>query len=314
MPTEDEASNAIGDLIRDLMNWRGETQSGFAEALGVDKSTVLRWLSGDAVPSAEAWLKMAALAHDLGAAEAAFFFRQSRIDPQVLISAADSYMHTGGVDMRQILASAETILRERLADSKVLEEQGKVVLVPPFGEGASVAQEPLGLVPVPAFLVPNKTSTFYIVAQPPSIFDGSRRGFAPGDIIVFDLSEELTTDFERMVGEEWLVRVPPKAQDPGGLSIVRPGYISEGGTRHAVLVESDIPPRSWAGLYVHHPQPFIKLGSSHGSTPSFRERSRAAGRALSPDWYEVEEIKFLGKFIGRFRGEPGDLWNRGAKA
>jgi transcriptional regulator with XRE-family HTH domain len=297
-----------GDTVRkriaDLMGTR--TQGEFSEAVGVSRSLVSEWLSGVSVPSAPGFLKLAAEATESNPALAPFFWEQAGILPEATLSLADLLLKKGEGKMHTILATAEGMLKERKGDEEQLAREGKVVLVPLWPEDASATtQEPL---PLPAFLVPNIASTYYVVAQAPAN-DAAQRGFAPGDIIVFDSSDELKGQFERLVGEEWLVRLAEGRHRRGGLFIGRAGYIAEGATRHMVLAPFDAPPTSWGIVRLHPPTPFIKLGDSHRR----REHVPGVGQPADSEVYDLAECEVLGKFIARLKGEPGPLWKRRAR-
>ncbi len=166
--------------IRELMDRLSVNQTQLGAAVETAQSIVSRWLSDTdpARPSVEALIRLGALAATADPAEAAFFWEQTGIDASVLAPLA------------------QAALKLRMGDQKELQEQGKIVLVPPYGRGEWAHRASLDPIALSAGLVENPASTFYIVADP------NRDGFGhrDGETIVFDVSGAPTRKVSPFVG------------------------------------------------------------------------------------------------------------------
>jgi transcriptional regulator with XRE-family HTH domain len=302
---EMEEKLKLGDRIKRLRG--GLTQAAFADLVGAGQTSVSEWELGNAEPSAAISFRLAALSHN--PEDSMTFLKQAGLEPDAVVSVADMLLKKGEVKMDAILATAENKLKDRMGDQKQMEDEGKVILVPPFPEDAPLAQQPLLMIPVPAFLVSHKASTYY-VTEPSSIFSGGGHGVAPGDVIVFDASEVQPGDFDRFIGEELVVRITPGEHGPGGLFLGRAGIIAEGPKlRHLVLAPMDEPPSNWALHRLHQGErSFVKLGDSHG-TPIIGPH----GAHQRSDWHPLSACRILGRLIARFSTGPVEFWKRQAR-
>jgi len=168
-------------------------------------------------------------------------------------------------------------LNERVEDGKQMEDKGEVVLVKPFIAGRWISQKGLPPEPVKVWRVPNKASTHYIKAIPPTVYSAIGSGVAPGDTIIFDASEK---DPERLLGHEVLV------ESGNTLSIGRLVRTQEHPPcRLALTLASDAPDR-WGLVY---------LESTH---------------------YPMDPLtgQILGRLVARFPEGPSDFWKRQAGA
>lgn len=220
-------------------------QVPFAEAVGVDQTRISQWEAGSGGPSAEAWLKLGALAAESDPKEALYFWEQTGIDPKEIISLVDMLVRSGHVDAGPLLPTVERIIKQRARDATALERQGDVVLVPPYTEGVwKESQSSLPLLPVPAEKVKNRASTFYIKTRQHTLDTRAsrmQRGFVWGDWIVFDMSGVSGRKFGRFVNLPVLVNFTGRQHHPAvGLRLDDPFM-----GRLAVFHDSDA---SWVGL------------------------------------------------------------------
>lgn len=271
MPRPEE----IAKRILELRDKTGKTQEQFAESFGFSQSRVSGWELEQTTPSVEALVKLASLSKELNDPDGALFF-----------------LEASGLDLNVVKSAAGVLLGE---------EKAKTVIIPPFPEeGATPAAEGVPFITVPALFVTNKASTYWLLGQPPSPFDSEGRGFAPGDIIVFD-ALGAHAGARGFVGEEVLVRLPERRNQPGGLFIRRPGFVADGATPHMVLGPPDEFPKTWLPGRTD----LIKLGDSH--------KKAAWQHPVGRDWYELSECEVLGKFIARFSVGTSEFWKRGAR-
>lgn len=211
-----------GERVSELRKARGETQAEFAKALAVTQPMVSAWEAGSDTPSQGAYLRLGNLA---SYPDNIWFWEQAGIDGQVMLSAA------------------EKVLKERLADPKAMEDQGKAVFVPPFTQGEWARQGTLPPLLMPAEWVPNKGSTYYLIA---TSWGG---GLAPRDRIVFDTSEASRRRWDLFRGQDVLInfvrpgpghplrqRVPQSIYWPTGLSIGRLDSLPESAHEQATHV------------------------------------------------------------------------------
>ncbi|MGH9345510.1 MAG: helix-turn-helix transcriptional regulator [Terriglobia bacterium] len=194
----------VSERVKALMESKGMKQPQLADALNVNQSLVSRWLSGDAEPSVEACMKLADLAVRGDPAEAVFFWNQTGIDSRFLVSLAEAMLRTGEPNAQRILPAAEAILRQRAGDPKALEEEGKIVLVPPYIEGEWKDQASLPPLPISADFVTNLSSVYYLIVEP--------CGYAPPglgnwDRIVFDAFGASEPKLGMFLGEKVLVNL-----------------------------------------------------------------------------------------------------------
>lgn len=185
--------NELRKRIEALMEWNGINQPQLAEKIGVNQSLVSRWLSGSAMPSVEGFIRLGALAAESDPDGARFYWSQTGLDADLLLSVAEAMLR-GGLG-RQLLATADAILKARLSDRESLVSQGKGVLVPPYTEGEWRHQAPLSPVLVSGDAITNIASTYYLYVEPEGHGPWGQ-GFAPKDKIIFDSSEAISRRIE----------------------------------------------------------------------------------------------------------------------
>jgi transcriptional regulator with XRE-family HTH domain len=300
------------EVARRIKAVRGEqTQAEFAKRLEVTQPMVSSWEAGRDLPSSEMYFRLTNAAALAGSSDdCVLFLEQAGLQPDAIISVADVLLKRGEVKMDAILATAENKLKDRMGDQKQMEDEGKVTLVPPFPEDVPVAQQPLPLMPVPAFLVSHKASTYYVTAPSSIGFGGAGHGVAPGDVIVFDASEVQPGDFDRFIGEELVVRITLGERGPSALCLGRVGIIAEGlKLRHLVLAPMDEPPSNWGPHRLHQGDvSFVKLGDSHGAVTMSPH-----GGFRRTDWHPLSACRILGRFIARFSTGAMEYWKRQAR-
>jgi transcriptional regulator with XRE-family HTH domain len=193
----------IGECIRQLRDSMGKTQADFGGEFNVNQSRISEWetASGRTEPSLEAWMKMAALALKHQPSLAPIFWNQTGIDSAFLFSLADALLKSGQPGAEPIFETVEAMLKERVGDQKALEQEGKVVMVPPYTEGPWKTLLGMPPMPMPADRIANVGSTFYMLATP----GPARTGFAPGDLIVFDTSGASTRRLGLFLGRSVLI-------------------------------------------------------------------------------------------------------------
>jgi len=288
----------VANRIKEVRDKLDQTQAQFAKQLGVTQPMVSSWEAGRDVPSSEMYLRLANTVGLAGNSDSCLFF-----------------LEHAGLQMDAILPTAEEKLKERMGDQKQMEDQGKVVLVPAFTEGLATSGQDLPLVPVEASRVPHKASTYYIVAQPPPWpWDSQRRGFVPGETIVFDRFRA-SPDIENFIGEQVLVRLERRKELSGGLFLGRLLSIGLGSGskgRHIVLAPSDRCAGSSAELGPASPSwpggQLIRLGRSHDYVHNLGHQSAHPVE----DWYEFSDDNILGRVIARFPGGAPEEWKRRA--
>jgi transcriptional regulator with XRE-family HTH domain len=303
------------EVARRIKAVRGEqTQAEFAKRLEVTQPMVSSWEAGRDLPSSEMYFRLTNAAALAGSSDdCVLFLEQAGLQPDAIISVADVLLKRGEVKMDAILATAENKLKDRMGDQKQMEDEGKVTLVPPFPEDVPVAQQPLRLIPVPAFLVTHKASTYYIEVKAPSIFGPAGHGIAPGDLIVFDASEALVKDPEGLIGEELLVRLTDAVEGhrAGDLALGRVGLLPSGalGDHYSIVLgPPDEPPRNWAVPIVmrHKHRERSNLTIGHLQLSGSRVQDLR-------DWAGFSSCRILGKFVARFSsGSLGD-WRSQAR-
>lgn len=303
--------------LRDLMKGF-QTIAEFADAVDVGPGRVSEWLAGKTKPSVEAWIKLAAFAVKSNSSTAPFFLQQTGLDLNALISVLGMLVRKGEVKMdATILAAAEDELNKQKVDQGNQAELDKAsgVLVQPYGEQPSAAENPVLV--VPALFVPHKASVYYIIA-PNHPLDIMSHGCAPGDFVFFDASVSGggVGILEQLVGEEVVLRLRYSSAAPhqwGELFIGRVGWVPEGGgfdmrSEHLALCPSDAHPHTHGGLVL------AKLGGSwrkkHGDKPLSQPGIPFENLR---DWYEDSEYQVLGKFIARFNAGTVGIWKQEAQ-
>ena len=287
------------EVAKRIKALRGEqTQAEFAKLLGVTQPMVSSWEAGRDVPSSEMYLRLANAAGRARSSDNCGFF-----------------LEQAGVQMDAILATAEEKLRERMGDQKQMEDEGKVVLVQAFAEGLPTSAQKLPQLSVEASQVAHKASTYYIKMDPPPWpQDSQRRGFVPGETIVFD-TFRASPDVENFNGEEVLVRLERRKELPGGFFLGRLLFVGEGHgskKRHIVLAPSDRCEGHFGELAPGSPSwpggQLIRLGRSHDYVQNAGHQSAAR----VDNWYEFSDDNILGRVIARFPAGSTEEWKRRA--
>jgi transcriptional regulator with XRE-family HTH domain len=309
-----------GQRIRAI---RGEkmSQAEFGQLLDSSQGAVSAWERDDTErsPSAAIYFRLAALAQD--PEDSIFFLKQAGLQPDSVISVA-ALLAKGGVKMDAILPAAEQLLKERMGEQKQLEDEGKVVLVPPFAEGVWATQQSLLRRTVDADKVTNKASTFYIVAPLPPVHGSTGHDVIPGETIFFDSFEASTQRFFPFWHQVVLIN-PPNGKD---LLIGRVTLLESAQGWHLVLGPADLPEHSWRLDGAHilatlDPERYAdKAKSPRHLHPHLerhyqliqewnRELQAATGRAASALTFP-HHSRVLGRVISRIVPDPIKEWKR----
>jgi transcriptional regulator with XRE-family HTH domain len=287
---------------------RGDrTQAEFGALLGgASQSAVSAWERDDKdrAPSSAIYFRLAALADDPD--DVGFFLEQGGVPSEAVISVADALLKKGEVKMDAILGTAEEKLKDQMADQRQMADEGKVVLAQPFADEDATGQQAPLLIPVPAFLVPHRASARYKIAPGPPAFEGVRRGFSPGDILVFDTFKK--REIDTSIGEELVAQVKHRRGSlPGGLFLGRLFHVYEHGKRNTIFGAADRPEASRGDL----------AGLSLRLVPDLEanyEKHPHSGEWLPPhDHYLYSDFEILGAFITRFSSGTMELWKQRAR-
>ena len=267
-----------------------QTQAEFGALLGgASQSAVSAWERDDKDrgPSSAIYFRLAALAHD--PEDSIFFLQQAGLQPDAVISVADVLLKKGDVKMDAILATAEQILKQQLGDQQQRAKKGKDFIVPPYPGSAQLPFD----VSIPAFLVSNQATTFYLPVVAKDIFGRVGHHVEHGDILVFDGRD--VSSYEEIAGEKVVIEFED------GLYVGRLGYVSEGMTRHLVVGPADDPPSNWA----FHVTPHLRIiNSSHIPDSHYDARSRR-----EPD----KVRRYLGLWLAQFSTGAQDWWKKMAQ-
>jgi transcriptional regulator with XRE-family HTH domain len=267
---------------------RGDrTQAEFGVLLGgASQSAVSAWERDDKdrAPSSAIYFRLAALAHDSD--DSIFFLQQAGLQPDAVISVADVLLKKGDVKMDAILATAEQVLKQQLGDQQQRTKEGKDFIVPPY---PGIGRLPFD-VSVPALLVSNQATTFYLPVVAKDIFNRAGHHVEHGDILVFDGRE--VSSFEEIAGEKVVIEFED------GLYVGRLGYMSEGTNRYLVVGPPDESPSGWA----FHVTPHLRIiDSSHAHHGAQSRR-------------EPEKVRrYLGVWLAQFSTGTHDWWKKMAQ-
>lgn len=158
------------------------TQAEFGERLGVGKTAVSMWESGDNVPPAETCLKLASLA---GFPDSLRLLEQA------------------GLKKNDLLHIANDVLTDRGVSTAV----GDRIVIPVETIGGEEAGAPIE---VPASFVPHPLSTRAVLLDKKL----ARIAFAPGDLLVVDESAaaDHTAGLERLRDQIVVFQFPPRGE------------------------------------------------------------------------------------------------------
>lgn len=155
-------SSNIGERFKGLRKLKGISQAQLAEKLHTSRSAVSAWEVGDLTPPPEA---LAGLGNLAGWPECLWLWKLAGVDEQAMLSAAERELKARGV----LVPRSKFIRIPRLSRKSQRGASARPQL--PF--------------PLPAHLVPNPGSTFYIELDKNS----AGEAFADGDIVVVDRFE-----------------------------------------------------------------------------------------------------------------------------
>ena len=187
--------------------------------------------------------------------------------------------------MDAILPTVEGILKKRTGDQKQMEDEGKVVLVPPFKGTEPIPFE----VTVPASLVSNLSSTFYEIVGTKNIYGRAGHGVRAGDILVLDKRE--ISSYDEILAEKVVLEFDD------GPFVGQLGYVSEGVTRHLAIGPFDGVPGSWTLSTT----PDLRIISSYHSNRNLPERPP----------HEIR--RYMGLWVAQYGAEAAAEWKRMAE-
>ncbi|HXJ95418.1 MAG TPA: helix-turn-helix transcriptional regulator [Terriglobia bacterium] len=293
----DKDERGLGDRVLRLRQARGETQAEFADVVGVTQPMVSAFEGERSEPSSAAYLRLGSLS----------WYPDNKW-----------FLEKAGISADVIAAVGEAILKDRTPDSKLMQGEGKIVLVPPFTQGEWERQMSLPPIPVSAEDVLNRASTFYVIAT------AWGNGFAPRDKIIFDAlgAMQRVAPFDGADVVTYTRQRPHPGQrawdsgEPrGSISIGRIRVLRHAGATHVLFTNRD---RSEDGLAVHtarvlasfvHPDTYAASHGTanlrHGNVHVDAEHSAAADDLI------LEEEEILGQFVDLINGRSkkrADQW------
>ncbi len=297
----------IGERIEKLRKSQTLTQEEFAAELGSSSGRISEWESGVATPSAEGYVKLAAQAAKSDPDEAFFFWTQAGLQPDAVISVADVLLKKGEVKMDAILATAEDKLKERMEDQKMLEDKGKVVLVPPYPEDITAAKQAPPPLAVPSFLISHRATTYYTTVLPRLYYRPAGVGLSAQDIIVFDAFDRSLQAVLDSLGEEWLACIPEREESTGRLFLGRAGLFMRHSQRHLALGPLDQDPSGW--------QPVTSATGSGELFTAWGDRFVELARFdhAREEYVPLKGRQVLGRFIARFSQGALEYWKQRAR-
>jgi transcriptional regulator with XRE-family HTH domain len=145
-------SPEVADRIYDLRSKRRETQTQFAEAVGVTQQSISDWESKttDAVPSSDSYLRLGTLAPY---PDNLWFWGQAGLDQEAMLSAAEKLLHERGkeppkgktVAVPRLVAMGETTEKSelRLWDAKDIPKPGSVAYFEVLPAHHGIARPPI---------------------------------------------------------------------------------------------------------------------------------------------------------------------------
>jgi len=151
-----------GEHIKDLRSALHLNQAEFGERFGVGQTGVSAWEVGDTTPPSDVWGVMAKLAS--GQKEKEWFLRRAT-----------------GLEIDEIVPIVEQFQKERSAPAK----RGEIYRISPFPVAEQTNEEGNPLLPLPAKKIPNPGSTRWFTLDE----SNASFPFAPGDIVVVDMSQ-----------------------------------------------------------------------------------------------------------------------------
>ncbi|HXJ94872.1 MAG TPA: helix-turn-helix transcriptional regulator [Terriglobia bacterium] len=285
--------NELAERIRRLRADR--TQIEISEMAGLEQGQWSKFESGSANPSVEALIRIGALAAQQSVDDAEFFWEQTGIDPSLLFSLTNVFVRANQELASDLFSTLDALRKERLVDAKVKEDEGKVVLVPPFTKGEWKRQECLQPEPFPAAHLPNKMASFYLITTTWG------HGFAPRDRIFFDTYETSAPKWGEFLGEVVLAMLGPAI-----LSIGRLDRLERHKATYLLYAHRDRQVSSWSP----HEMKVVDSVPTSSTLQSMHShgRSREAELSSHREEYIYRAIPSSFKIVGRFRGLiPADL-------
>jgi transcriptional regulator with XRE-family HTH domain len=273
----------FGHHIKTFREKHYPSQKALADALGVGQTVVSAWERGDNVPSSEAWVKLAGLAHS----------------PDNLW-----FLERAGLHRETIIAAATALAEDML----VRPREGDTVLIPRFRATEDGRQEAGPPVPLPAEFIPNPLATLCLVNDDEStgIID------APKGLTIVDTTIEGTEDLASLWGHVVALYFTPTpgrtGPDPEGVYIGR--LILDGHTW---------PIRPETAVMRASLQSLVQMGWALSDIGYYHEEHGLQGIApddlagLAQRWTEIRAraivkfrfskgIKIIGLILGRLSG------------
>jgi len=168
-----------GDRIKALRTAADVGQEEFAARCGVTRIAALRWESGQAKPSSQAWLYMAKLAGKVAPETALWFWEKAGFDREALVELFP--------EIRKLSREAEQRIRNMVA-----EPRGELTRVPLLRDPAHLGKVSLAApkeierwISLPTELISHPSSTFAVRISELFV----RPIFSPGDIVVIDTDQ-----------------------------------------------------------------------------------------------------------------------------
>jgi DNA-binding transcriptional regulator YiaG len=236
LATSDKES---GTRICKLRSALGFSQEEFARECKVTRIAALRWESGQARPSLQAWRYMAKLASQAAPSNALWFWEKAGVDREALLELFPEFEKLSKAAEQRIKKMVAEPVSDMTRVPLVRDalRLGRVNLVSP-GEVENWISLPKGL-------VSNATATFALRIS--TLF--VKPIFSPGDVVVIDTAQ---TDVLKLVGMLVAVHYVPSASTTRALEAMN---------------EGSLPPRNRAGWFWPHLKEGLYVGWL-GNNPS----------------------------------------------